>query len=52
METTERTVRVSTDSRTTLELLKNRKNHTYLIEKIRMSDKNGDAELENRIQLD
>ena len=36
LENTERTVLVSTDSRITLESLKNRKNHTYLIEKIRM----------------
>jgi len=35
LENTERTVLVSTDSRITLESLKNRKNHTYLIEKIR-----------------
>jgi hypothetical protein len=33
LETNERTVLVSTDSRITLEALKNRKNHTYLIEK-------------------
>jgi len=37
METNERTVIVSTDSRITLESLKNRENHTYFIEKIRMN---------------
>jgi hypothetical protein len=36
METNERTVIVSTDSRITLESLKKWKNHTYLIEKIGM----------------
>ena len=35
METNERTILVSTDSRITLESLKNWKNHTYLTEKIR-----------------
>jgi ribonuclease HI len=35
LENTERTVLISTDSQITLESLKNRKNHTYLIEKIR-----------------
>jgi ribonuclease HI len=35
LENTERTVLISTDSRITFESLKNRKNHTYLIEKIR-----------------
>ena len=36
METNERTVIVSTGRRIILESLKNRKNHTYLIKKIRM----------------
>jgi ribonuclease HI len=36
LETNVRTVLVSTDSRITLKSLKNWKNHTYLIEKIRM----------------
>jgi ribonuclease HI len=35
LETNERTVLVSTDSRITLDSFKNRKNHTYLIKKIR-----------------
>ena len=35
LETNDRTVLISTDSRITLESLKNQKNHTYLIEKIR-----------------
>jgi hypothetical protein len=35
LETKDRTVLVSTDSRITLEALKNQMNHTYLIEKIR-----------------
>jgi len=35
LETNERTILVSTDSRITLESLKNWKNHTYLTEKIR-----------------
>jgi len=35
LETNDRTVLISTDSRITLESLKNRKNHTNLIEKIR-----------------
>jgi ribonuclease HI len=35
LENTDRTVLVSTDSRITLQSLKNRKNHTFLIEKIR-----------------
>jgi hypothetical protein len=53
LETNERTVLVSADSRITLDSLKNQKNHTYLIEKNQdESDRIGDAELENRIQLD
>jgi ribonuclease HI len=36
LETNERTVLVSTDSRITIESLKTWKNHTYFIEKIRM----------------
>jgi len=36
LETNERTVLVSTDSLITLESLKNWKNHTYFIEKIRI----------------
>jgi hypothetical protein len=35
LETNDRTVLISTDSRVTLESLKNRKTHIYLIEKIR-----------------
>ena len=35
LETNERTVLVLTDSRRALESLKNRKKHTYLMEKIR-----------------
>jgi ribonuclease HI len=45
LETNERTVLVSTDSRITLESLKKQKNHTYLIEKIRM--KLTEMELQN-----
>jgi len=36
METNERTIIVSTDSRITLESLTNQENHKYLFEKIRM----------------
>jgi len=35
LETNDRTTLISTDSRITLESLKNQKNHTYLIDKIR-----------------
>jgi ribonuclease HI len=35
LETNDRTVQISTDWRITIESLKNRKNHTHLIEKIR-----------------
>jgi ribonuclease HI len=35
LEVNDRTVIISTDSRITLESLRNRKNHAYLIEKIR-----------------
>jgi hypothetical protein len=53
MESKERTVLVSADSQITLESLQNRKNHTYLIKKNQdESERNGDAELDNRIQLD
>jgi ribonuclease HI len=46
LENTERTVLVSTDSRITLESLKNRKNiHTSSKKNLDESDKNGDAEL-------
>jgi ribonuclease HI len=48
LETNLRIVLVSTDSRITLKSLKNWKNHTYLIEKIRMKVTNGEAELGNR----
>ena len=53
LETNEKTVLVSSDTLITLESLKNRKNHTYLIKKNQdESDRNGVVELENGIQLD
>jgi len=44
LETNDKTALISTDSRITLESLKNRKNHTYLMEKIR----NKVSEMENQ----
>jgi hypothetical protein len=52
LDTDEITVQILTDSRIALELLKNRKNHTHLIEQIRKSYEIGEPQMDNRIQLD